>query len=221
MTKQNKSIFTGSRVLGKNKAIVHTNNNSESLSTSHSESNHSDTNSENTTSIMKSILSDSQTNNMFLKQQPHQQMISSQAMGQQMISSQAMAPQLMAPQMMAPQMMAPQMMAPQMMGQQMMPNLSDVDSLMVNTLAPINNMSQMSMGNNLLSGSQMAHGMGSLANLGKLSTGLNIDNSIMMSEIAPNAMQPQMMTPHAMQQMNGLNVQGLKHIANLNSINMI
>ena len=121
-----------------------------------------------------------------------------------------------------------------MMGQQQM-NMADVDPIMVNTLAPINNMgmNQMNMGN-LMSGSQMAQGLGNLGKLGQ--SGLNIPQSFELSEAAPMGMQMPMMGQQNMQmpmmgqqqmqmpmmgQQNMMDPNMLKNIAGLNQMKMI
>lgn len=101
-----------------------------------------------------------------------------------------------------PFMMQPNMMQPNMMGQQnnKLNFMGDVDPYMVNTLAPINpnHMNGLPGMENLMSSSQMAQGLKSIANLNKLE---NIGASnIQLSDVAPSGMS-QMMMP----QMNGMN----------------
>jgi hypothetical protein len=128
-------------------------------------------------------------------------------------------------------MMAP-MMNQNMMGMnQQVPNLADVDPIMINTLAPINNMNNnmMNMGQ-LMNSSQMAQGLGKLGQLNH--AGLNIPQSFEMSEMAPPMMgmnnmmapppmmQQNMMTPPMMGQQQ-FDVGMIKNLAGLNQMKMI
>ena len=74
-------------------------------------------------------------------------------------------PQMNMPQMNMPQMGMPQMNMPQMNMPQMMGSNNDIDSLMVNTMVPMNNASMNFNSNHLMNSSQMANNLGSLAKL--------------------------------------------------------
>ena len=159
MAKSNnkKSSLKGSRKLGNKKQAKHM---------SESSSAGSDTD------LMMSILNtDINTNHTGMQQMPNMQMPNMQMPNMQM------------PNMQMPNMQMPNMQMP-MMGQQNM-NMADVDPLMINTLAPINNQqhqqSFMNQGN-LLSGSQMANNLGNLA---KLSGNNMMAQNDMMSELSP------------------------------------
>ena len=67
-----------------------------------------------------------------------------------------------------------------MMGAQ--PRMEDIDPLMVNTLAPINNASMNIEANTLMTPMQMANNMGSIANLSKLSNVSSYNNNFMGTE---------------------------------------
>ena len=101
---------------------------------------------------------------------PNQQMDMSQMDMSQMGMSQMGMPQMDMPQMNMPQMNMPQMGMPQMnMPQMNMPQMmgsnNDIDSLMVNTMVPMNNASMNFNSNHLMNSSQMANNLGSLAKL--------------------------------------------------------
>jgi len=83
----------------------------------------------------------------------------------QMDMPQMNMPQMNMPQMNMPQMGMPQMNMPQMNMPQMMGSNNDIDSLMVNTMVPMNNASMNFNSNHLMNSSQMANNLGSLAKL--------------------------------------------------------
>jgi hypothetical protein len=174
MPKEDKQ-FNGKRIIGEKKS-KHMNTASESM------------NNDSDTEAMRDILNTNteSKNDMFLPMKQQQTQVGQMPMmGQQM------------------PMMGQQMpMMGQQMGQQQM-NMADVDPIMVNTLAPINNMGmdQMNMGS-LMTGAQMAQGLGNLSQLGQ--SGLNIPQSFEMSEAAQmSQMSQQMGAPQMMGQQLG------------------
>ncbi len=176
--------FTGHRIIGENKATH--------LAGSESDSN--------TTDDMRQLLeSDHVSNNRNMMAQPENPMIQQQ-MNQM-------------PMMMQPPMPQPQM-NPFMMNQsnskinQFMG--ADVDPLMVNTLAPVNNMGNNFGGfdgNGLMNSSQMAQNLSGFANLAQL----NPNGLTMANQYANNAMSET--------NMMGMNNMGMNMMNNMNNIN--
>ena len=102
---------------------------------------------------------------MDMSQMDMSQMGMSQMGMPQMGMPQMDMPQMNMPQMNMPQMGMPQMNMPQMNMPQMMGSNNDIDSLMVNTMVPMNNASMNFNSNHLMNSSQMANNLGSLAKL--------------------------------------------------------
>ncbi len=115
-----------------------------------------------------------------------------------------------------------------MMGAQ--PKMEDIDPLMVNTLAPINNASMNIEANTLMTPMQMANNMGSIANLSKLSNVGSYGGNFMGTEqnltdqnpasqfVNPMGNQLMGMLNNPMGNNNQLNSFNLKNLAGLNSI---
>jgi hypothetical protein len=99
-----------------------------------------------------------------------------------------------------------------MMGSQA--NMDNIDSLMVNTLVPVNNSSMNFDRNTLMNPTQMASNLGSLAKLSNLNSHENFNNMGMNQMTNFNNMGMNQMTNSINQQQNsGLN---LKNLAKLN-----
>jgi hypothetical protein len=217
-SKENKSLkkknyFTGHRIIGDKKSEKYNYNRSENSET-------------NTSDYMKQILdtdtkvqNDSGSNRFASLLGSHQMNASNPMMSMMndpMAMSNQMAPGPMMPgQMMPGQMMPGQMMPGPMMPDQMMSNnpmmsmmgkqqsqlnnFNDVDPLLVDSFAPLNNRNMNGL-NKFMEPSQMDQSFGSLANLSKLSNIQSIGNNM-----------PQSL----------LNSNSIKNLAALNQIKMI
>ncbi len=195
--------FTGHRIIGENKATH--------LAGSESDSN--------TTDDMRQLLeSDHVTNNRNMMAQPEIPMMQQQMNQMPMMMQQPPVPQ----------------MNPFMMNQsnsKINQFMGDVDPLMVNTLAPINNMGNNFggfEGNGLMNSSQMAQNLSGFANLAQL----NPNGFEMANQYANNAMsETNMMGMNNMGMMNNMDMSNgysksldpnsLKNLSNLYSMNII
>ncbi len=184
--------FTGHRIIGENKATH--------LAGSESDSN--------TTDDMRQLLeSDHVSNNRNMMAQPENPMIQQQMNQMPMMMQQPPMPQ---PQMNPFMMNQSNSKINQFMG-------ADVDPLMVNTLAPVNNMGNNFGGfdgNGLMNSSQMAQNLSGFANLAQL----NPNGLEMANQYANNAMSETNMM--GMNMMNNMNNMGMNMMNNMNMMGM-
>lgn len=182
--------FTGHRVIGENRAT-------------HVSNEYSDSGSDTTDDMRKILESDQPRNNQM-----------------NMMAQNNIAPQNFMMNQMHMMSQNPSMQqSANLMGNNQFNGLGDVDPLMVNTLAPVNNARNDFAGFDsagLMNSTQMAQNMTGLANLAQLGS----NNMNLANQYATNAMsETNMMGMNGMSNVN--NIMGMNNINNMNNMNMM